>query len=333
MANIQRTRPPALPAAPAAASKVPAASNAAQSRTVEPAPEVRLEVTAQVLNLNPGLYAVEVAPAQRDQMVKMESGLALPCARLDPLPPSGPGRAFVSVLSESSLLMPGSYPAFVRVSGGIAMALLTVYKVVGPHLPPEVRIRLVGASDHDPAIRAEIEPAMTSLPLTVLVHIESHGDLTAPGGQWAVAPGRGGRAIEGFAIMPGGDIPADQLEYQALLGQDWTSPWTSGGEFCGSRQMALPLLGLRVRLRGDADARYRCEVSGRYAGGEIVQVQGGELCRNDAGTPLEGLRVAVVPRSTPATTSAQGTRAAERRPAVAESTGGPRKPKVGRPRS
>jgi len=102
--------------------------------------------------------------------------------------------------------------------------------------------------------------------------------------------------------MPGGDVPADQLEYQALLGQDWTSPWTSGGDFCGSRQMALPLLGVRVRLRGDAEARYRCQVWGRYAGGEVVHVENGDLCRNAAGTPLEGLRVALVRKTEPAAT-------------------------------
>jgi hypothetical protein len=274
------------------AAPVPAASPSGAR-----APEVRLEITAQVLNLNPGLYAIEVAPAPLDQLVRLDTGLALPCARLDPLPPSGPGRAFVSVLSESSLLLPGSAPGFIRVAGGVAAALLTVYKMVGPMLPPEVRVRLISAPDLDQAVRDEIEPAANSLPLTLLVHIEEHGDLTAQGGQWAVAPGRAGRSVEGFAIMPGGDVPADQLEYQALLGQDWTSPWTSGGDFCGSRQMALPLLGVRVRLRGAAEKTYRCEVWGRYAGGEVVHVENGELCRNAAGTPLEGLRIALLPKT------------------------------------
>jgi hypothetical protein len=258
--------------------------------------EVRLDITAQVLNLNPGLYTVEVAPAEGNPVVRLDTGLALPCARIDPLPPTGPGRAFVSVLADTSLMLPGAAPAFVRVAGGVAAAIITVYKMAGGMVPPEVRVRRISAPDLDVAIRDEVEPALHSLPLTLVVHIESHGDMTVEGGQWAVAPGRAGHSIEGFAILPGPDFTSDQIEYQALLGQDWTSPWTSAGDFCGSRQMALPLLGVRVRLRGDADTHFRCVVWGRYAGGEVVQVEDGELCRNDAGTPLEGMRVALLAR-------------------------------------
>jgi hypothetical protein len=308
--------------APAADDAVPAVTQPA-----ERAPEVRLEITAQVLNLNPGLYAIEVAPAPTDGIVRLDTGLALPCARLDPLPPSGPGRAFVSTLSESSLLLPGSHPAFIRVAGGIAAALLTIYKMVGPMQPPEVRVRLISAPDLDSAVRDEIEPAAASLPLTLLVHIESHGDMTVQGGHWAVAPGRAGRAVEGFAIMPGGDIPADQIEYQALLGQDWTSPWTPGGDFCGSRQMALPLLGLRVRLRGGAEARCRCVVWGRYGGGEIVQVEDGDLCRSESLKPLEGMRVALLPKEG---VVAEPAVPATETPAPAPGT---RRPRPGRSRS
>jgi hypothetical protein len=30
------------------------------------------------------------------------------------------------------------------------------------------------------------------------------------------------------------------IEYQAVLGRGWLSPWIEGGKFCGSRGMALP---------------------------------------------------------------------------------------------
>ena len=55
---------------------------------------------------------------------------------------------------------------------------------------------------------------------------------------------------KGFAIAPVADGPAEDIEYQAVLGRGWLSPWVEGGQFCGSRGMALPMLGLRVRLRG-----------------------------------------------------------------------------------
>ena len=47
-------------------------------------------------------------------------------------------------------------------------------------------------------------------------------------------------------------IAPEDIEYQAVLGRNWLSPWVEGGKFCGSRGMALPLLGLKVRLKGAA---------------------------------------------------------------------------------
>ena len=58
------------------------------------------------------------------------------------------------------------------------------------------------------------------------------------------------RWIEGFGIAPTKLLEPKDLEYQAVLGKGWLSPWVEGGQFCGSRGMALPILGLRLRLRG-----------------------------------------------------------------------------------
>jgi hypothetical protein len=70
------------------------------------------------------------------------------------------------------------------------------------------------------------------------------------GGVWAMAPGGG--AIEGFAVR----TEADLLEYQAILGREWASPWMGAGEFCGSRGLALPLIGVRVQARPAHAERY-----------------------------------------------------------------------------
>jgi hypothetical protein len=66
--------------------------------------------------------------------------------------------------------------------------------------------------------------------------------------------------IEGFGLTPAG-IELDDIEYQAVLGRGWLSPWVEGGKFCGSRGMALPLLGIRIRLKGAAADAFDC----RYA--------------------------------------------------------------------
>ena len=54
----------------------------------------------------------------------------------------------------------------------------------------------------------------------------------------------------GLSPGPRDGIAPDDVEYQAVLGRGWLSPWIEGGKFCGSRGMALPLLGLKVRLKG-----------------------------------------------------------------------------------
>ena len=48
------------------------------------------------------------------------------------------------------------------------------------------------------------------------------------------------------------DLPTEAIEYQAALGLEWDTPWFHPDEFCGSRGMTLPLLGLRIRVLGDA---------------------------------------------------------------------------------
>lgn len=67
-----------------------------------------------------------------------------------------------------------------------------------------------------------------------------------------------------------------------------------GGKFCGSRGMALPLLGLRARLRGAAADAYCLSYSATFVDGTAKgPVEGGESCEAESLAPLEAFQVAL----------------------------------------
>jgi hypothetical protein len=210
-------------------------------------PEARIDVSAQLISMEPGLYAVSVvAPA----LARTEGGMVLPCIRMDPLPDQDRVRAFFASLADSSLLVPSATPAYLHIVGGRASILLTTYKASGPMPPPDIHIRMVepvpvAALEHGPGGSEKVDgqsgDALASASLRLLVHLQNHGDVVFPGGVWAMAPDGDG-SVEGFCISGSDELPPGSLEYQAVLGSDWVSPWMEQGEFCGSRQMALPLL-------------------------------------------------------------------------------------------
>ncbi len=262
------------------------------SEVASATPDVRIDVSAQLISLEPGLFTITVVAPK---VVRTEGGMVLPCVRFDPLPASGAERTFVSSLTETSLLVASAPPAYLRVTGRRSSVLLTTYKASGPMPPPEIHITVVEPRPSSPAVPdLRAADALASAPLTLLVHVQNHGDLLCVGGAWGAAPDSEG-AIEGFAVTLGPDLPRASIEYQAVLGQDWSSPWMEEGEFCGSRQMALPLLGARIRLRGQAAADFVCRVWGRFDGAEHGPFEDGAACEA-GGMLLSGLRVAVVPR-------------------------------------
>lgn len=275
--------------------------------------EANLDVAAQLLTFDPGLYSVEVASAQ---IHRPASGFILPSIRLDPMP-SGQGRAFVSTLSDSDLMRPGEQPGYLRVQGSRVNVLLTIYKLAGGSTAPELRIRRVH-TEGEAAGAAPAEMPVASEPLTLLVHMQRIGDAAVAGGVWAGDAG-GSTVIEGFAVTPGATVPAQEIEYQAILGTDWTTPWLPGGEFCGSRGMSLPLLGARVRLTGKSAQKYSCVYWARFTGAQkAVQAADGAACQ-DGRKPIEALRVAIIPRRSGKSAAA----------APAENTAAPRGARTG----
>ena len=103
--------------------------------------------------------------------------------------------------------------------------------------------------------------------------------------------------IEGFAVAPSRHIRPENIEYQAVLGKGWLSPWSEGGQYCGSRGMALPILGLRVRLKGEAAEQYDVRVSASFTdGSSIGPVDGTETAEAPSLAPLEAFLVEIVPQ-------------------------------------
>ncbi len=131
----------------------------------------------------------------------------------------------------------------------------------------------------------------------IVAHVQGRGDVLSRLGEWMGAPDSK-QWIEGFAVAPKGVVGPADIEYQAVLGRGWLSPWAEGGQFCGSRGMSLPILGLRMRLRGEAAERFDCVVSASFVDGtKVGPLDNGEPCQAESMAPLEAFNITLVPRT------------------------------------
>jgi hypothetical protein len=116
---------------------------------------------------------------------------------------------------------------------------------------------------------------------------------------WAgrVAPGLW---IESFSVRPLKRFGAQDVEYKGLTGSGFETPWLSDEKMCGTKGMAVPLVGFAVRLKpSPAAAAYDCEYSGYFQSGVTVgPLRNGVPCRSTvANDPLEGIQIRLVKRS------------------------------------
>jgi len=276
----------------AAPAPQPAAPEQSNSITQE------LKVTAHLMALPTGLFSFvnEGLPNAAKQG-------GMPGVRISP-PPMGGGAAEIVGFRADGWLSPDGDAALVRVRKGPANVLVTIYQLAGqPDAAPRLQVRqlLQPASGPAPAPEAAAPPAPEPAPEPVtpdvIAHIQGQGDVGARFGDWLGE--RGSKNwIEGFSInAPAGIDPAD-LTYQAVLGRGWLSPWMEAGQYCGSRGMALPLLGLRVRLSGDAADLYEVSCSATFIGGTSAGPVGNdETCEGTTLAPLEAIQVILSPRT------------------------------------
>jgi hypothetical protein len=162
---------------------------------------------------------------------------------------------------------------------------------------------------------------MNGLPIRIGAHIRTRGDMGFADVPWAgrVAPGLW---IESFSVRPLEHFGAQDIEYKGLTGTGFETPWLSNDKMCGTKGMAVPLVGFAVRLKPSATAAaYDCEYSGYFQSGVTVgPLRNGAPCRSTvANDPLEGIQVRLVKRLS-APLSAEASKGSVPRPAA---VGGP----------
>lgn len=252
---------------------------------------------ATFLTFAPGLYSVEFSgvPGGRSDM-----GLPLPCAYLSPAALTGSaGRAVVTTVPEGGWLSRQTKSAHILVVGGQAGAVLTIYRPTASMPLPEVRFvpllsKLATVASRLAAETELSEPATAAQPAPTLItaHVENIGDQIGGDGHW-VGDVTGNHAIEGFHLAaPAGIAPGD-LEYQAVMGEDWRTPWFSGGQFCGSRGLQLPLLGFQLRLAREAADRFNIQSWGCFGAGNVVGPSPNGEDVQCGGLPLTAMKIQV----------------------------------------
>ena len=282
-----------------------------------------LKASAHIMSLDEGVYCFSQQPPT------VGAAGVLPGIRLSlpPGPAARPEAVRIAGFRADGWLTAGE-AALVHVDGGPGHLLVTIYQASDAAAAPRLQVtRLFGSAapaETAPTVAAaEPEAPVVSQPprqppvaggvADLLAHVQSHGDVGGRLGQWLGEPGSK-LWVEGFAIAPVSAIPASDIEYQAVLGRGWLSPWVEGGQYCGSRGMALPILGLKVRLRGASADTHECRVTASFVdGSRIGPVGAGEACEAESLSPVEALMVEIVPRGQVTGGAAKGAKATKPR--------------------
>ena len=246
-----------------------------------------VKVTASMMQLDAGVFSVFHTPgvsAGADEY-------GLPGIRLSVPPGVAEGVVSIVTFRPDGWVGAADVAALVKVTQGPAPVMVTVYHSPLGGEPPRLQVMRLST----PSLPSG-GTAATVGKKQIVAHIQARGDVGIDFDEWMGL--RGSKLwIEGFVINPPEDIAPEDIEYQAVLGRDWLSPWSEGGQFLGSRGMALPLLGFKVRLRGDAAELYDCVYEASFIDGTSAgPVENGEVCEGESLAPLEAFIISLRPR-------------------------------------
>jgi hypothetical protein len=275
-----------------------------------------LRATANMMRLEPGLYCVIVSPSPA-----ADANTGLPGVRINHAPgPAGrPEAVEIRTIADDGWVSGFGDAALVKVAGGSAHVMVTIYEDprAGRDAAPNVQVMPLLTSN--PAAPTKTLPQAATAPLAppapettapaapmlmdVLAHIRKRGDVGAKFGDWLGDKGSG-LWVEGCAIAPTNGIPLSEIEYQVVLGRGWMSPWVEGGQYAGSRGMNLPILGLRIRLLGDAAKAFDLRYSATFVDGSAVgPVASGEACEAPSLAAVEAILIEITPQGLPKATA------------------------------
>ena len=133
----------------------------------------------------------------------------------------------------------------------------------------------------------------------MLAHISMRGNVVGQAGAWLGEPGSG-LAIEALLLAPP-SAAAPHLspapECQLIYPQGLKTPWTPGGQPCGSAGFALACLGIRFRLSAETAAFFDCRYDIAFTDGTRQEdVPGATFALSASGAAVEAIRLHIIQR-------------------------------------
>ncbi|MCB8874029.1 hypothetical protein [Acidisoma silvae] len=273
-----------------------------QSDRQSPAPAAdnrvqEIRASAHLMSLDSGVFClVNGSPKSADS--------PLTGVRVSAVDPNDSDISIVTFRPDG-WLTGGGDSALIRVLSDAAQILITIYQAVGStEGAPKLRVLRLSEAAEGNAAAAGAAPAGIRKPVALLTgshdiiaHVQRMGDLGKSFGEWMGEPGSQ-LAVEGFSLAaPEGLEPGD-ITYQAVLGRGWLSPWNEAGQFCGSRGMALPILGFKVKLSDAAAKRFTLSISASFLDGTKLDDLGSEeSVEAPSLSPLEAFLIDLAPKA------------------------------------
>lgn len=293
-----------------------ATNNQYQQRIID------LSVNGHLMSLDSGLYCIYHVP---NQVPADEFGF--PGLRLSVPPFKQEASVRIETFEKDGWLGAEKNAVLVRISGGPGLILVTVYRnPANNHPAPQLQvIRLNDAPDQIKAQHTSSENAASNISMTqmselaekieaqsqyaasqqneeinkekkmsIIAHVQRMGDVSVNLGDWIGIPDSK-TWIEGFGVALDDRLQPEDIEYQAVLGKGWLSPWYKGNQFCGSRGMSLPLCGLRVRLSDEAAKKYKIHLLATFIDGtKLGPVEDDTTLSAESVAPLEAICLNII---------------------------------------